>query len=132
MTKMKTNGWFWHVHHDVLAEWSDDINERIAFIKKRKPENERALRLKLLKPVKGKLPAKLVKAGKAYAEAGEACDKAGEAYDKAREAYDKARKAYDKAREAYYKAKEAHKKEMEALHKKECPNCPWTGSSIFK
>jgi len=125
MTKMKTNGWFWHVHHDVLVEWSDDINERIAYIKKEKPENERALRLKLLKPVMGKLPAKLVKAGEAYG-------KAWKAYDKAREAYDKAREACDKAEEAYDKAKKACKKEIEALHKKECPDCPWTGSSIFK
>ena len=59
---MKTKGFYWHIHHDVLCEWSDDINERIRYIKTYKPENERALRLRLMKPVKGKLPARFGKA----------------------------------------------------------------------
>jgi len=59
---MKTKGFFWHIHHDKLVEWSDDIDERIAYIESDKPENEQALRLKLMKPVRGRLPAKFAKA----------------------------------------------------------------------
>ena len=37
-----------------------------------------------------------------------------------------------KAWEAYDKALQKHHKEIEALHKKECPNCPWDSKSIFR
>ena len=131
---------YWHIHHDVLVEpLTEPIKNRIEFIKENKPKGEIALRLKLLKPVKGKLPAEVVKAREAYDKAWEALNKAGEAYDKAGEAYDKAgealnkaREAYDKAREAYDKAPIKNKKAIEKLHAKECPNCPWNGKTIFK
>jgi len=121
---MKTKGFYWHIHHDVLCEWSGDIDERIRYIKDQKPENERALRLRLMKPVKGKLPARFVKAW-------EARDKAWEAYEKAGEACDKAWEAWEKAWEAWEKAREARKDELEALHKKECRGCPWDGKTLF-
>ena len=109
---------YWHIHHDVLAEpLLDPIGKRIAFIKRHKPKSEHELRLRLLKPVQGALPKTVVKARAA-------CLKAGAAYDKARAAYDKAWAAYDKARAAYLP-------EIEALHAKECPNCPWDGKTIF-
>ena len=152
---------YWHIHHDILCEpLTEPIENRIDYIKTQKSEAERELRLRLLKPVKGKLPVKFVKAWEAwvkaweawvkareaYDKAGEAYDKAGEAYVKAREAYfkageardkawearDKAWEAYDKAWEAYVKAGEACKKDIKKLHKKECPNCPWDGRSIFR
>ena len=114
---MKTE-FYWHIHHDVLLEpLTEPITNRIKFIKENKPKSEIPLRLKLLKPVKGKLPEELVKVR-------EACDKAWEAYDKAREAYDKARKAYEKALLKY-------KKEINKLHEIECPDCPWNGETIF-
>jgi len=115
---MKTKGMFWHVHHDVLVEWSDDIRKRIRYVKKAKPKGEIKLRLKLMKPVKGKLPDEVVKAG-------EASNRAGESYVKAWEACDKAWEAYDKALKR-------HKKAIEALHRKECPNCPWNGKTILR
>lgn len=120
---MKTKGIFWHVHHDTLLEWSDNIQERIDYIKKEKPKHEIETRLKLLKPVKGRLPAEFVKAEKSY-------DKSRKAYHKAREAYNKAYEAYDKAREAYDKAFEKHKKEIEELHKKECGCKEWNGEKL--
>jgi tetratricopeptide (TPR) repeat protein len=149
---MKCKGFFWHVHHDRLVEWSDDISKRIAYIRSKKPENERELRLRLLKPVRGKLPAGLAKALTAYDKARAAYDKALAARDKALAARDKARAAYrkalaardkalaaydkalaarDKARAAYDKALAARDKEIEALHMKECPDCPWDGKTIF-
>ncbi len=38
-----------HRHHDVLAEKSDNMQERIDYIKAHKPANEVATRLRLLK-----------------------------------------------------------------------------------
>jgi len=128
--KNKTE-FYWHIHHDKLVEpLTEPIENRIKYIKKEKPENERELRLKLLKKVKGKLPAKFVKAREAYYKAREAYYKAEEAYIKAREAYYKAREAYVKARSAYYKAWEECKTEIEKLHKKECGCKYWNGREI--
>ena len=98
---------FWHIHHGgFLLEWSDDIQERIDYIKAHKPPHEVETRLRLLKPVQGALPPKLVKARDAYL-----------AYDKAWDAYDK---AYDECLP-----------QIEALHILECPDCPWDGTTIF-
>ena len=147
---MKTKGFFWHVHHNELVEWSDNIQERIDYINKDKPKQEIALRLKLLQPVNGKLPDEYVKADEARVKAYEARDKADEAWearvkaDEAYEARDKAYEARDKAYEARVKAYEArdkayeawearekYKSQIEELHNKECPNCPWNGTTIF-
>jgi len=136
----KKAGFYWLLHHDRIIEWCYDLQERIDYIKKRKPANEIETRLKWMKPVKGKLP-------KAVIEAGKACDKV---YRKAEKAYDNVRRAhgkqaYDKAGEAYTKAAEVrikaevacrealqdHKDEIEALHAKEQPGCPWNGSTLI-
>jgi tetratricopeptide (TPR) repeat protein len=122
---------YWHIHHEGLLEFTDNIQERIDYIKANKPEHEVSERLRWMTPVKGRLPARLVKARDAFYKAGEAHYKAGDiyykavdAYDKAGDAYDKAGDAYDKARDAFYKARDA--KDIEALHVKEHPDCPWT------
>jgi len=108
----------WHVHHDILVEpLTEPIKVRREFIRSSKPPHEVATRLRLLKAVKGRLPAKLVEAMKAYDEAWKAYVKAWKAYDEALTAYDEAWKA---AMPAILK-----------LHAKECPNCPWDGETIF-
>src|SRR4030065_437722 len=129
---------FWHIHHEVLLEWSDDIQERIDFIQAEKPKHEVEIRLRLLKPVQGALPPKLVKAGDARDKAYDANAKARDAYDKARDAYVKAGDARVKAKAAFVKAKAAYNKaydeclpQIEALHALECPDCPWNGTTIF-
>ena len=128
---MKTK-FYWHIHHDVLVEpLTEPIENRIDFIKQDKPKAEIVLRLKLLKPVKGKLPIEVVKAWEAHNKAEEAYHKVREAYHKAEEAYDKAWEAYDKAWEAYNEVLIKNKKYIEELHNKECPDCPWDGKSIF-
>ena len=108
---------YWHIHHDILMELSDNIEERIKYINERKPKNEIEIRLRLLKEVKGKLPEELVEAGKVYY--------------KAMKAYDEAGKAYYEARKVYYKVYDKYKQEIEALHKQECPSCTWNGETIF-
>src|SRR3989337_85909 len=115
---------FWHIHHEVLLEWSDDIQERIDFIQAEKPKHEVEIRLRLLKPVQGALPPKLVKAGDARDKAYDANAKARDAYDKARaafgkdwDAFVKASVAYAKAGDAFVKAKAAFVKAKAAYNK---------------
>ena len=114
---MKTK-FYWHIHHDVLLEpLTEPLKNRIKFIKENKPKDEIELRLKLLKPVRGKLPDEIIKAGRAYDKAGKAYIEAGRSYDKAWEAYVKTWEVYDKAGEAYVKAREAYDKSWEAYVK---------------
>src|SRR3990167_2603822 len=99
---------YWHIHHkDFLLEWSDDIQERIDFIQAEKPKHEVEIRLRLLKPVQGALPPKLVKAGAARDKAGDAYVKARAAFGKDCDAFVKASVAYAKAGDAFVKAKAA-------------------------
>ena len=109
---------YWHIHHDILLEpLTEPLKNRIKFIKENKPKDEIELRLKLLKPVKGKLPDEVIKAGEVSGKVWEAYIKAGKTYIKAWEIYDKTLKKYSK--------------EINELHEKECPNCPWNGKTIF-
>ncbi|KKN12481.1 hypothetical protein LCGC14_1016050 [marine sediment metagenome] len=117
--KKPKSGIAFHCHHDVLAEYVYDYEERVEFIKDSKPETERKLRLKLFKLIpQDRLPQK---AWDAYGKAWDACGKAWDAYDKARGAYDKARDACGKT----------NHKALEKLHKELCPDCPWDGHTIF-
>ena len=145
-------GFCWHVHHDGLLEWCYSYKERIAHIKVSKPAEEQELRLHLLQPVKGQLPQPLIEAGNAYDETSNAFKKAGGAFSKAwdtfhkagnpypkrRDAYEKAGVAYHETRDAYIKARDTYHEalvryqpEIKALHKLECPDCPWDGTTIF-
>ena len=108
-TRKRKTGFYWHVHHDVLCEWCYDYDERVAYIKADKPANERKTRLRLFKPVRGKLPVRVAKA-----EA--ACDKA--------------LAACDKAWAAYGKVLASCAKELEALHAVECGCKEWKGTEI--
>jgi len=102
---------YWHIHHGILLEVATEpIKNRIAYINKYKPKHERELRLRLLKPVKGKLPVEVV-------EAWSACDKAQSVYNKARSACDKARSAYNKAWSACDKAWSARNKAQSVYNK---------------
>jgi len=142
---MKTK-FYWHIHHDILLEpLTEPLKNRIEYIKNNKSKNEIELRLKLLKPVKGKLPDEVIKAGEAYYKAQETSGKVWEAYYKTWEASDKSWEASvkawevyakvwetrDEARRAYDKTLKKYSKEINELHEKECPNCPWNGKTIF-
>ena len=52
----QTDFW-WHVHHEVLVEHlTEPVRARINYIKVEKPKEEVETRLRLLKPVLGKIP----------------------------------------------------------------------------
>ena len=138
-------GLFWHVHHEALLEWCYNYDERVAYIRKEKSKEEQGTRLRLFKPVKGTLPQEVVKAGQELNKARQEYYKAWQEYDKATQEYDKAGQELNKARQKYYKAGQEYDKAwqeyskvlndnkelIEALHKAECPNCPWNGRTIF-
>lgn len=109
----------WHSGHSHLFSFltRKEYLYRIKFIKTNKPENERELRLRLLKPVKGKLPAAFVKANAAWV--------------KADAAWDTAYAAWDTAYAAFVKALADNLPAIEVLHAKECKDCPWDGKTIF-
>ena len=137
MAEVQT-GFFWHVHHRVLLEWCYSYNERASYISEQKREDQKETRLRLFKPVKGKLPQEVVEAWQAIDKAWQAIDKARQALNKARQAYYETQQAYYEASQAYYEARQAldealHKNmpAIEALHKEECHDCPWNGKTIF-
>lgn len=130
----KKSGLAFHVHHDILAEWCDDYDERVKYIKETKPMEEQELRLCLFKLIPNdRVPVKLKEAREAYDRAWEACEKVWEAGNKALEAYHKAVDAYDWIRDSYDKALEASYEEIRQLHQELCPDCPWdsTRETIF-
>jgi len=134
---------YWHIHHDILAEPSTEpIENRIWFIKNNEPYHEFETRLRLMKPVRGKLP-ELDKAraewGKAYAEFVKARAEWDKAYaecvmtraewNKAYAEWNKARAEWDKARAEWDNA--SADPAVLSLHAKECPNCLWNGRTIL-
>lgn len=135
----------WHVHHGTLIELlTVSVVERVDYIIREKAREESpasiALRLNRLGPVRGALPTELVVAWKAYDDARKAYADAWKAYTDAWGAYAVyARKTYYDAREAYDAAGTAcddavaqHMPAIEALHAAECPDCPWSGNTLFR
>ena len=116
-------GFYWHVHHAILLEYCYDYEERANYIKKNKAEHEVETRLRLFKPVKGKLPKDLIDALRKYYEA-------GRKYVEARQKWDEAWRRYDEAERKCYEILEKHKPFIEKLHEKECGCKEWNGEEI--
>lgn len=122
----------WHVHHSerLLEILTEPLSVRQAYIKARKPDYEVETRLRLLKLVQGPLPPAFDAACKAWNDARKAWNDAWKAWDAAWDAaWNDACKAWNDARDDACKAwKDAlisYAGEIDALHKRECPNCPW-------
>jgi len=135
--KKLTLKYYWHIHHEILVEaLTEPLKNRIKYIKENKPKDEIELRLKLIKPVKGKLPSEFIKADQAFIKAIQAREKAwakeSQAWAKESQAFIKAYQAWAKANQAWAKAREDNTPALEKLHKKEC-GCGWSSerSTIF-
>ena len=114
--------WAWHIHHDTLCEpLLESIGARIAYILTDKPLYERPTRLRLLKPIMGKLPEALVKAGDAWLAV----------INAPYQDYRKHQEALNAAAIAYVKEVRTARPALLALHGLECPDCPWNGYTIF-
>ena len=121
-------GFFWHVHHEVLVEWCFDYDERDRYIRSYKPLTEQKTRLRLFRPVRGKLPKEVIKARQALNETWQAINKAWRAHDKAGQVLNK---QVLNTEQVLNKALKENMLKIEALHREECPNCPWNGHTIF-
>ena len=123
--------WGWHIHHEILCEEQlYPIEERIAYILTSKAPKERALRLRLLRPV---IDDAMVPIWKTYDDAMAAIQKTyADAMAAIQKTYDDAIapiwKTYDDAIAPIWKT---YADAMAAIHARECPNCPWDGESIF-
>ena len=112
--------YYWHIHHEVIAEPTDNIEERKEYVKNWKPANQVKTRLRLMIPVKDQDSV-----GKALEEYEAIADKAREEYEAI---WDKALKEYNATRD---KAQKEYNVKLEEQHKKEHPDCPWNGKTIF-
>lgn len=157
-------GLVWHGHHEALIEWCYGYHERERYIQEVKAQEESlddiTLRLRLFKPVKGKLPEEVSKVFEGVNRARASLEAAAAAYHKARIDQDTAYVGMDEAAAAYNKTRadldaarvfldeasldlgkavsnarhitfRSHRAEIDALHSLECPNCPWNGKTIF-
>jgi hypothetical protein len=94
--------WYWHVHHEILAEpLIEPLENRIDYIKSSK--NSKKVRLKWLTSVKGPLPQGLEQLWK---------------------------KTFEGKNPTDVKAVLLCP-DLEKLHKKEHPGCPWNGQTIL-
>ena len=135
---MKTK-FAWHIYHNILVEpLTEPLKRRIKYIRLHKPKEEIEMRLRLLKLVRGELPAEVIEAGEACLEAGKAWSEAEKAWYEAEKAWSEAEKAWYEAEKAWYEAGaawfevlEKNKEAIDKLHREECPDCPWDGNSIL-
>ena len=124
-----------HCHHDSLMEYCYDYDERVAVIKRDKPENEQEMRLRLFKLLSpgaiADLPVRLVKAYAEWEKADAEWEKADAEREKADAEREKADAEWEKAYAEWKKVcAEWGKADREIWHKKWC-NCQnWTGSEI--
>ena len=129
------SGLFAVIHHGELFEYSHDVFERLDYIDKKKPENERKTRRENILYL-GECPA-LAEYDKALAEYDKAlaeCDKEqAECYKALAEwaEYDKAQAEYDKAQAEYDKAAATvdHAAVLSYI-RQHIPDFPWDGKQL--
>ncbi len=136
MAKQQT-GFFRHVHHDIPIEYCYSFDERVSAIKRTKPKNEIRTRLRLFKPVRGRVPVAVRLTAVAEHKAMVVANKAWLAHcidnsyrGKTHNAWLKTITARNKAERTHIKALAAHKPELEALHDKECGCSEWDGTEL--
>jgi hypothetical protein len=129
-----------HCHHEQLIEHLiEPAENRIAFILRSKSPHEQALRLRLFRPFKGKIPSKLKKIiadwEKAKANLWQAKASLWQTDADWEKVKADSRKAIADWQKAYAESWKAcadwQKTYADTTHKKQCKNCPWDGQTIF-
>ena len=134
--------YYWHIHHDVIAEPTSDIGERKEYVRCNKPIQQVGIRLRLMVPVKDQdsvrraLEERNAIHDKAYEKYYAIHDKAWDEYkaidDKAQEEYEATNyNAWKDYRAIVDKNLKDYNASLWELHKKEHPDCPWDGKTIF-
>jgi hypothetical protein len=109
----------WLCHHGQLLEWlTEPMSARVGYIREHKPPHEVATRLEWFRVVlhPERLP---IEVRETYA-----------ALRTASAAWQTADAALRTAYADWQKAMIAHRAEIEALHREECPGCPWDGKTL--
>jgi hypothetical protein len=142
----KVGDYAWCVHHEILFEsLTEPAEERIKHILSHKPREEQARRLHEFRLVKVKLPSELAAAcakwaaacakwAAARAKCNAASDKwdaASDKWDAASDKWDAARAKWDAASAKYDAARAKWAAALEILHKAECPDSTWNGTTIL-
>ena len=92
------SGWFRFLHHRTPLEWSNNVDERLAYIQKEKPPHEVGGRLAaIIRIPDDAVPLALREAWRAYEEAGWVRAEAGRAYEEAGRAYEEAGRVREEA-----------------------------------
>lgn len=136
----KNEGWAIHSHHNIFIEYCYDYKKRVKEIKRDKPANEQAIRLRLFKllPAKavGEIPEEIRKGEeewrkvrvredwwrgiKDWGKGGKECEKKWLRIGRERE----------KAEKEWRNAMEKNKENLELFHKKWCGCREWDGEKI--
>ena len=121
---------YWHVDPNRLVEpIMDSLEKRIKYLKYMQRKGTEIL-LKLMREVRGELPELYRQAWKNYERAYEAYERAGAVFLPL-ETQAKVVHNLESAWEDCLLAFDSCAEEINALHKIECPDCPWDGKSIF-
>ena len=150
-------GYFTLLHHaETLIEWSDNVTERIDYIKKEKSVLEVPIRLRHIVYVPMKMVPHWVRkadaewqkayaewqwasdewrkadaqAEKAHAEAGKAYTELRKADAEWRKASDEAEKVYAEAEKAYAEWRKADREKLLAYLHKHVKDCKWNGVEL--
>jgi hypothetical protein len=117
-------GPYWHVHHLKLWEYCYDVAERRAYIRSDKPIDERPIRLRLMKPITHvgltKTQWEMVKELKAMERKFRQLRK-----------HDWTGVGMHLVRARINRLAKKLNPILNRVHKKQCPNCPWNGRTIF-
>ena len=121
-----------HCHHEVLSErLSESAGNRIAYILDHKPRNERALRLRLFRPVSQDAINRSADRQKAYADWQKAyADRQKADADRQKACADWG-KAYADRQKADADLRKACVELGTLVHLDVCKDCPWDGQTIF-
>ena len=126
------HGYFTLLHHSgPIVEWSNDVMERVVFIKRAKAPHEIPIRLRHIVFVPKKMQSKYVR--DAYAKWQDAYAKWQDAdakYAKWQDAYAKWHDAYAKWQDAYAKWQDADKEQLLAYLHKHVKDCKWDGKHL--
>src|SRR3990167_6084522 len=140
-----TKGWFTLLHHEgPLLEWSDNVMERIDFIRREKAKSEIPVRLRHIvafpdsawTPSMQKARAKRQKAHAKWYKAEAECQEADAKWDKAHAKRYKAEAECQEAYAKWYKAdadaecQEAYAKTVSVYLHQHVTDCKWNGKEL--
>ncbi len=151
MSKSKTAdnhapGMYWLCHHELIMEWVDDYDQRVAYIKSEKKPRERPRRLHWFRRVQGELPAELVRAARIARKHVDAFFRARQTslhhlcsdryrsdpsgYKRLCATETRLRRIAKRADTRYWNLLKKHKRRIVRLFRQECPGCPWNGKRL--